>query len=60
MGLPGLAPPVAVTAAESHDADPAPPATLDATGFAKPKSISFAPLLVSMMLAGFKSRCTTP
>jgi len=26
------------------------------TGFASPKSISFAPLRVSMMLPGFKSR----
>ena len=28
--------------------------------FATPKSSSFAPLLVSMMLLGFRSRCTTP
>jgi hypothetical protein len=27
---------------------------------ARPKSISLAPLFVSMMLPGFKSRCTTP
>jgi|CZKD01.1.fsa_nt_gi hypothetical protein len=28
--------------------------------FAKPKSINLAPVLVSMMLPGFKSRCVTP
>src|SRR5215472_1707818 len=29
-------------------------------GFASPKSSSFAPIGVSMMFPGFKSRCTTP
>ena len=28
--------------------------------FANPKSRSFAPAFVSMMLAGFRSRCVTP
>src|SRR6266404_1785005 len=31
-----------------------------AAGLASPKSSSFAPLGVSMMLPGFRSRCTTP
>ena len=33
---------------------------IDNSGFASPKSISFAPALVSMMLAGFKSRWMMP
>ena len=28
--------------------------------FASPKSISFAPVFVSMMFPGFRSRCVTP
>src|SRR5438876_7589731 len=31
-----------------------------AVGFARPKSISLAPVLVSMTLLGFRSRCTMP
>jgi hypothetical protein len=30
------------------------------SGFASPKSISFAPDFVSMMFPGFRSRCTIP
>ncbi len=37
-----------------------PPACSAAFSFANPKSRSFAPTLVSMMLAGFRSRCVTP
>ena len=33
---------------------------LASDALARPKSISLAPVLVSMMLPGFKSRCTTP
>ena len=44
--------------AGEFDDDPAP--TIASVAVAKPKSISFAPFLVSMMLLGFRSRCTRP
>jgi NmrA-like family len=43
----------------SVDAD-APGALPDASSFARPKSSSFTPDLVSITLPGFRSRCTTP
>src|ERR1700724_1136586 len=36
------------------------PLTGPATGFANPKSSSFAPVVVSITFPGFRSRCTTP
>jgi len=55
-GLIGLA--LMVFAADSSGADPTPGAA--SIGFASPKSISFAPAFVSMMLPGFRSRRTIP
>ena len=57
-GLAGLSP-VRVAAAVNEGAAPEAGAAMP-KGLAKPKSISFAPDLVSMMFAGFKSRCTMP
>ncbi len=45
-----------VLAVDSSGADPC--SAADGIAFAKPKSISFAPDFVSMMLPGFKSRWT--
>jgi len=39
---------------------PTPLPTVASAGFARPKSISFAPNLVSMMFPGFRSRWTIP
>ena len=40
--------------------DRLPASTVDLLVFANPKSSSFAPVFVSMMLPGFKSRWTIP
>jgi hypothetical protein len=53
-GLKGLGPLNVATAVNDGGADAE--ATLAVSGFAKPKSISLAPLLVSMMFPGFRSR----
>jgi hypothetical protein len=41
-------------------ADNADDETTGLAALAKPKSMSLGPVLVSMMLLGFRSRCTTP
>jgi hypothetical protein len=59
-GLSGVGP-LMVGAAVNEGTEPdAGPVACVLNGFAKPKSISFAPPGVSMMLLGFKSRCTIP
>ena len=59
-GLRGLGPlSVAAAVNEGADADPEADVCIP-SGFASPKSISFAPLWVSMMFPGFRSRWTIP
>ena len=54
----GVAPDM-VRAADRSGAEPEPAAPRE-FGFARPKSMSLVPDLVSMMLPGLKSRCTMP
>ena len=60
-GVNGLGPLIVAAAVNEGAADPDPvPVLCTPSGFASPKSISFAPPAVSMMFPGFRSRCTMP
>ncbi len=60
-GLNGLGPLSVAAAVNEGGAVPDPEAALcKPSGFARPKSINFAPPAVSMMFPGFRSRCTIP